>query len=359
MKKRCNGSKNILIVRLSAMGDIVHVIPSVKNLRNEFPSAHIAWLVDDRFKDLVENIPEIDEVIIFPRGQWQNYLKSPQKYFFRMILEIRSFLKNLRNKKYDIALDFHGNFKSGLLAYLSNARKRIGFSRGYCKEFNFIFTNLRVTPRQKRMHRIDKYLNLLHGLGINAQYQKPIFSIPDADRLYIDDFLYQNHLYQKPLTVIHPGTSLFGRYKRWPPKNYARLADRLIQELNCQVVFTWGTLEYSIVKEIISFMSCRATIACKTSSVKQLIALLYHAYLFIGGDTGPTHIASSIGIPTVAIFGPKDPVIYAPYGENAVVVRRDIPCSPCKKRTCDHVTCISSVTMEDVFDTIRKLKFYR
>lgn len=357
MEKQYNNSiKKILIVRLSAMGDIVHVIPSVKNLRNKFPSAHIAWLVDDRFRDLVENLPEIDEVITFPKGQWQTYLKSPRRYFLRMVLEIRLFLKSLRNKKYDIALDFHGNFKSGLLAYLSNAGERIGFSRGYCKEFNFIFTNVRVTPGQKRMHRIEKYLSLLHGLGIYGQYQKPVFSIPDADRRYIDDFICKNHLNQKPIAVIHPGTSLFGRYKRWPPKNYARLADRLIQELDYSVIFTWGTLEYSIVEEIMSFMSCRATVACKTSSVKQLIALLHHAHLFIGSDTGPTHIASCIGIPTIAIFGPKDPVVYAPYGKNARVVRKDIPCSPCKKRTCGHVTCINSVTQEDVFDTIRRLK---
>lgn len=359
MKKQCDNLKNILIVRLSAMGDIIHVMPSVRNLRAEFPSAHIAWLVEDRFRDLVENLPGIDEIIVFPRRQWQTYLKSPQKYFFRMFWEIRSFLKNLRNKDYDIALDFHGNFKSGLLTYLSSARKRIGFSRGYCKEFNFIFTNLRVTPNQKRLHRIDKYLNLLSGLGIEAKYQKPVFSIPDADRLYIDNFIYQNRLDQKTIAIIHPGTSLFGKYKRWSVKNYARLADRLIQELNYSVIFTWGALEYEIVEEIISLMFCQAIIACRTSSVKQLIALLCHAHLFIGGDTGPTHIASCSGIPTIAIFGPKDPVVYAPYGENVVVVRKDIPCSPCEKRTCDHVTCINSVTQEDVFDTVRKLRPYR
>lgn len=351
MKKRFDNLKNILVVRLGAMGDIVHVIPAVKNLRTAFPAAHIAWLVEDKHKDLVEGLSEIDEVVVFPRKRWQSRLKYPHKYF-KIISEMRMFLKKLRDKKYDIALDFHGNFKSGLLTYLSNARTRVGFSKGYCKEFNFIFSNFRITPQQKKMHRVDKYLNLLHGLGIEARYQRPIFSIPDADRLYIDNFIRQSHLNQKPIAIIHPGTSMFGKYKRWPAKNYACLADRLIQELGYSVIFTWGVQEYEIVEEIISLMHCHATIACKTSSVRQLIGLLQHARLFIGGDTGPTHLASCIGIPTIAIFGPKDPVVYAPYDENAQVIKKDIPCSPCEKRSCDHVTCITAVVPEDVFNAV-------
>lgn len=353
MEKRFDDLKNILVVRLGAMGDIVHVIPAVKNLKMVFPSAHITWLVEDKLKDLVEGIPEIDEVIVFPRKQWQSQLKYPRKYF-AIISGTRMFFEKLRSRRYDIALDFHGNFKSGLLAYLSNARIRIGFSKGYCKEFNFIFSNLRITPQQKRMHRVDKYLNLLRGLGIDVQYQRPVFSIPDTDRLYIDHFIQENLLNGKPIAIIHPGTSMFGKYKRWPPKNYANLADRLIRELDYSVIFTWGALEYKIVEEIMSFMHYPATVACKTSSVRQLIALIQHARIFIGGDTGPTHIASCMGIPTIAIFGPKDPVVYAPYGRNALVVRKDIPCSPCEKRSCGHVTCIHAIAPEDVFDAVRR-----
>ena len=354
MEKQFNNPKNLLVVRLGAMGDIVHVMPAVINLRMAFPSARISWLVEDKHKDLVECLPGIDEVIVFPRRHWQSALKYPQKYF-KIISEARMFLKKLRDKKYDVALDFHGNFKSGLLTYLSNASTRIGFSKGYCKECNFVFTNLRITPQQKKMNRVDKYLTLLRGLGIEAHYQRPVFSIPDTDRLYIEDFIHQKHLNQKSIAIIHPGTSLFGKYKRWPPKNYAGLADRLIQELGYSVVFTWGSQEYKIAEEIVSFMRHQAVIACKTS-IKQLITLLQHAHLFIGSDTGPTHIASCIGIPTVAIFGPKDPVIYAPYNSNAVVVRKDIPCSPCEMRTCNHVTCIQSVTPDDVFSVACNLK---
>ena len=302
MEKQFNNPKNILVVRLGAMGDIVHVMPAVMDLRMVFPFARISWLVEDKHKDLVECLPGIDEVIVFPRREWQSSLKHPHNYL-KIISEARVFLKKLRDRKYDIVLDFHGNFKSGLLTYLGGAATRIGFSRGYCKEFNFLFTNLHITPQEQKINRVDKYLTLLRGLGIEAHYQRPVFSIPDTDRIYIEDFIHQKHLNQKSIAIIHPGTSLFGKYKRWPPKNYADLADQLIQELGYSVIFTWGDQEYKIAEEIVSFMCYQATIACKTS-VKQLIALLQHGHLFIGGDTGPTHIASCIGIPTVAIFGP-------------------------------------------------------
>lgn len=354
MKKQSYIPDNILVVRLGAMGDIVHVIPAVKNLRENYPSAHISWLVEDTLKDLIELIPEIDEVLVFPRRKWQAYLKQPKKYV-KLLSEVKEFFTLLRRKRWEIALDFHGNFKSGLLTFLSGAQTRLGFSKGFCKEFNFVFTNLRIGLKQNRIHRIDKYLTLLQGLGIEASYQRPSFSVPDADKIYINDFFQHANLEQKRIVAIHPGTSLFGKYKRWPVKNYAILADRLVNELNYSVVFTWGSLEYPIVQEIVSSMRYHATIACKTSSVKQLIALLQRAQVFIGGDTGPTNIASSMGIPTIAIFGPKDPVIYAPYDKNASVVKKDIPCSPCVKRTCDHVTCITSVTPDDVLNAIHTL----
>lgn len=345
--------RNILVIRLGAMGDIIQVMPAVKCLKTAFPSAHLTWLVEDKLADLVKGFPDVDEVITFPRRQWQACLKRPTRCF-TMVSAFQTFLGKLREREYDVALDFHGNFRSGLLTHLCNAKIKIGFSPGYCKEFNAVFTGVHVTPPQKKMHRVDKYLSLLRGLGIEAIYQRPSFSIPDADRLFIDHYLRDNRLNQKPIAIIHPGTSLFGKYKRWPLENYARLADRLIQEFGYSVVFTWGPLEYQMARDIVSSMRCHATIACKTSSILQLIALLQRARLYIGGDTGPTHLASCLGVPTIAIFGPKDPQVYAPYDKNAVVVRKDIPCSPCSRRTCDNVICITAITPEDVLDRVSK-----
>lgn len=162
MEKRFDNLKNILIVRLGAMGDIIHVMPAVINLRRTFPDASLVWLVEDKAQCLVEALPGIDEVIVFPRKKWQTALRHPRKYF-TVAAELRAFLRKLREREYDVALDFHGNFRSGLLAYLSNAKTRVGFSKGYCKEANYIFTNVRMKPHQKKMHRIEKYFSLLQA----------------------------------------------------------------------------------------------------------------------------------------------------------------------------------------------------
>ncbi|MCF6149907.1 MAG: glycosyltransferase family 9 protein [Candidatus Kuenenia sp.] len=350
--------KNILVIRLGAMGDIIHVIPAVKMVREALPSCKISWLVEDKNKDLVETVSEVDEVNVFPRSRWQLWLRHPERYF-QLISEMFVFFKRLRAKRYDVVLDFHGNFKSGILGYLSASKIRVGFSRKYCKEFNYIFTNVRIAPPQKVMHRIEKYLSLVKGLGIEAYYQRPVFSVPEEYRDYINDFIRQNQLEHKPMAILHPGTSLFGKYKRWSPEKYANLSDKLIEDFGYSVVFTWSGKEYDIAEDIQSRMRFPSTIACKTASVKQLIALLQCAALYIGGDTGPTHLASCLGIPTIAIFGPKDPVIYAPYDDTALVVRKDIYCSPCAKRSCDHVTCIHSITPDDVYGKVCELRMKR
>jgi len=354
MKKQFNNPKNILVVRLGAMGDIIHVIPAVKCLKKNFPLVKITWLVEDKIKDLVETVAEVDEIVIFPRRRWQSYISYPHKYL-KMLTEMVCFYRELRGRRYSLALDFHGNFKSGFLTFLSGTKIRIGFSRRYCKEFNYLFTNFRIKLQHKEIHRIEKYLALLQGMGLKAYYLRPVFSISEKDRDYIYDFIYQNQLENRPVAVIHPGTSAFGKYKQWAPENYACLADRLVKELGFAVVFTWGKQEYNVAKEIISYMQCRGIIAC-TTSVKQLITLLRHAEIYVGSDTGPTHLASSLGVPTIAIFGPKNPSVYAPYDKNSLVVRKEIYCSPCEKRTCDHITCIRSITPDEVFDAVCNLR---
>jgi ADP-heptose:LPS heptosyltransferase len=153
---------------------------------------------------------------------------------------------------------------------------------------------------------------------------------------------------------IHPGTSEFGAFKRWPGPSYAALADRLTAELDASVVVTWGPRERGVAEDVIRQMTRQGILGPQTRSVKDLSALLEHVDLFIGGDTGPMHIASAMGTPVVAIFGPKDPAIYGPYGEKRLIVRKDLPCSPCTKRRCDNPICMTSVTPDDVLEAARR-----
>lgn len=360
----------ILIVRLSAVGDVINVLPALKVLRSTYPKAHISWLVEDRAKDILENNPDLDEVFVFPRKRWQKDIKSFVS-FLPTLKEAITFFKNIRSNNFDLIIDFHGNFKSGLMTMFSGKCVKLGFDRKSCKEWNHLFTNRHASLVNKRIHRIDKNLSLLKLLEIDNTYLKTDIIIPNSDKTFIDDFLSHNIAEDKQLAVIHPGTSKFGEFKRWPAEKYAKLADMLINKLNMAVLFTWGGSEIEIVNNILSFMHEKATISCKTQSLKQLAELINRSNIFISGDTGPMHIASIMEKRQVAIFGPKDPIIYGPYllsknlNPNTLIpnshhkttrlVRKDLPCSPCKKRKCKQNVCIKLITPDEVFFVCKEL----
>lgn len=390
--------KKILIIRLSAIGDVVNVLPALRPLRLQYPDAYISWLVEEGARDILMDNPDLDEIILFPRRKWLAGISNPLT-ILPTISEAIVFFKALRNKGFDLVIDFQGNLKSGLMTLFTGRCVKLGFDRIACKEWNHLFTNQHACTVGKRIHRIDKNLGLLKAIDIDAEYMMPQIPISCADEKYISDFLRQNVSPEKPLIAIHPGTSKFGRYKQWPGLNYSLLADMLIERLDVSVIFTWGPSELDMVKGITSAMRHQAIISCKTTSLKQLAEIIRNSGLFISGDTGPMHIASVIGRPIIAIFGPKDPVIYGPYipsaslsgpsfanradrcnaqpgryggvqggkqysgnpyeanyfNSNVRIVRKDLPCSPCVKRRCKDSICINSISPEEVFQAAREL----
>lgn len=346
--------KNILIIRLSAIGDVANVLPALRQLRCRFPKSKITWLVEDKASGILINHPDIDNIIIFPRKKWQREILKIKRTF-NTLSDILSFYKKLRRERYDLTIDFQGNLKSGIMNLITGSENRIGFGRGYCKEFNYLFTHYQVYPPAKKIHRIEKHLFLLKGLGIESGFQRPELPASKDDVEYISKFIHTNINNALPIIVVHPGTSKFGSYKQWPALNYAILADRILDTYDANVIITWGPDEAGVAKEIAKNMKHKAFPACETKSIKQLIELIRRASLFIGGDTGPLHIASLLDIPIVGVYGPKDPTVYGPYNGKSIVIKKNVPCSPCKKRTCNDPICMTEVRPEDVFPGVAKL----
>lgn len=344
----------ILIVRLSAIGDVVHVLPALRALRSNFPDSEISWLVEDKAKDIIMDHPDINEIIVFPRRKWRQEIFKINK-IKNTLHDVISFYRRLRKERYDLVIDFQGNLKSGIMDFITRSENSIGFGKGYCKEFNHLFTKIHICPPGEKMHKIEKNLALLKGLNINAEYQNPELPVSKIDSESISGFIHKNIKESKPIIIIHPCTSEFGSYKQWPVDNYTMLADMILEAYDANVIFTWGPKEFDVVNEISSNMKHKALVACETGSIKLLIELLRHADMFVSGDTGPLHIASVLNIPTVAVFGPKDPAIYGPFNEKAIVVKKELPCSPCEKRTCYDPQCMTSISPEDVFQAVEKL----
>ncbi len=338
----------ILVLRLSAVGDVLRTLPAVMALKHHFPSSHIAWIVEEPSKSLLENQPEIDRVILLPRRRWTDGIGSLGK-MGKTLKEIGRFIADLRREQFDIVLDFHGIIKSGMLSFLSGSPRRIGYDRRSSREGNFIFSNIKVTLPKGRVSRYKRNFYLLRGLGLEVEHFDARLHIPPGDREYIESFFNSfDPPLKRPYVAIHAGTNPKALFKRWMPDGYAQLADRLVDELGATVIFTWGPGEFEFVERIRRTMRAPSVLAPKTESLTQLGELFRHADLFIGGDTGPMHIASLVGTPVVVIYGPTDPVLHEPLGLHKKVLK-DVGCNPCRNRSCRELKCLESIKVDDVF----------
>ncbi|MGO9089213.1 MAG: glycosyltransferase family 9 protein [bacterium] len=347
-------SQKILVLRLSAVGDVIRTLPAVKALKEHRPSSFITWIVEEPSRALLESQPEVDEVILFPRKRWTRGIKS-LKGIWATFGEMRGFVKDLRRRKFDIVLDFHGILKSGVLSFLSGSPKRIGYDRRSTKEGNFLFSNVKAMLPQHKVSRFQRNLALLKGMGVEVEGSKYRLHIPPEDREYMGSFFKASSAFvNRPLIAIHPGTSQKAFFKRWMPDQYAQLADRLVRELNASVLFTWGDEELGWVESIRKQMKEPSLLAPKTESLTQLGELYRNCDLYIGGDTGPMHIASLMGIPAVVIYGPTDPIENEPFG-NHIKVRKEVGCSPCHEYSCKKLDCIRAVSANEVFKATKEI----
>ncbi len=347
-------SKKVLILRLSAIGDVLRTLPAVKALKEYYPSSSVTWIVEEPSKTLLESQPEIDEVILFPRKRWTCGMKSARR-MWRTFWEMGRFVLDLRRRKFDLVLDFHGLLKSGLLSFLSGSPKRVGYDRKSSKEFNFLFSNVRVKLPKEKISRFQRNFKLLEGAGLAVENFDSKLHIPSEDKKYVESFFNKFHApVKKPYIVIHPGTSPKTIYKRWMFDQYAQLADRLIRELNGMVIFTWGPGEREWVETIQKEMKETSILGPHTESLTQLGEIFGRCDLYIGGDTGPMHIASLMGIPVVVIYGPTDPIVNEPFGKHKKV-RKEVGCNPCRNRSCKELDCLKMITVDDVFKATKEI----
>jgi len=347
-------SHKILILRLSAVGDVIRTLPAVKALKEQYPSSFITWIVEEPSQALLESQPEVDEVILFPRKRWASGMKSFRK-MSKTIGEMWKFIIVLRKRKFDVALDFHGILKSGVLSFLSGSHKRIGYDRRSTKEGNFLFSNVKVKLQEERISRFQRNLSLLRGMGLEMRELQYSLHILPEDREYVDLFFNASSgSLKRPLIAIHPGSSPKALFKRWMPDQYAQLADRLARELSATVVFTWGDGEFEWVEGIRKEMREPSLLGPRTESLTQLGEVYRRCDLYIGGDTGPMHIASLVGIPAVVIYGPTDPIENEPFGKH-MKVRKEVGCNPCRRYSCKELVCIKAISADDVFKATKEI----
>ena len=341
--------KNILILKFSAMGDVVHTLPVAATIRKSLPDANIVWMVEERFKDILHGNPDIDEVIPLRTKVWRKNWNS------KSLREIKDTLEILRRHKFDVVLDLHGLIKSSIIARLSGASTRVGFHRNNCKEkASALFTNRKAPYMEEGLHVVDMYLKLLQtALGNIIETKKFPLTVPDAADEKITRYFEQNpELTHRPVIGINPGAGF--ESKQWELTRFAELADRISDELKCSIVLTWGPGEESKAQQISDQMKQKSWIAPPTS-ILESIALYKRMSMLISCDSGPLHLGAALDVPTVSIFGPTDPVRNGAYGVNHKAVYKVLTCSFCWKRICPLGTkeCMDQVSVDDVFQAVK------
>ncbi|HEU4937617.1 MAG TPA: glycosyltransferase family 9 protein [Vicinamibacterales bacterium] len=328
---------NILIVRMGALGDIIHAVPAAAALRTAFPDARIDWLVEGRHRPIVDLVSVIDRAVVLERPSIFGWLDVS---------------RHMREARYDVAIDFQGLMKSAVLARASGARRVIGFSIWHLREKGarpFYSEIHRDTPAERANHIVRQNLALLQSLGVSdTTIRFPFAGVSSRALEEIHTVLGGEH----PFALINPGAAWPN--KRWPADRFGEVAAFLREVRGLPSFVLWGPGEEGLAGAVVETSSGAARVAPPTR-IADLLALSRAASLMVSGDTGPLHLAAAVGTPTVSLFGPTDPQRNGPWHADDVSVSRYGACGCHYERRCRKAEwCLDSIAVPEVTAAIQQ-----
>jgi len=312
----------IALIKLSSLGDVVHALPVAHALRARWPRGELTWIVERREEAILAGNPTLDHVVSVDTRLWREEFRRPTGAH-AVFVKLRGLVRRLGMGRFDIALDLQGLWKSGVITRLTRAPLRIGLAMRHCRErANVLFTNHRVVLPPDAVHVVEENLALLGPLGLRPDTAgKPTFPIA-GDRTaeqVVSRYLEEEGLKpETPLVALNPGSG--GDGKRWAIEAYRRLGDELALRLGARVVVCWGPGEEPMARAIGHGMRTPPLIPPPTS-IPEMVALLRRAALVVGGDTGPIHVAASLGVATLGLYGPTSARRNGPYGPRTAAVQ--------------------------------------
>lgn len=332
--------QNILIVKLSAIGDVIHSLPVAPALKKCFPQARITWVVESPAYDLLTNNPNIDEIIIFDKIKF--------KTLGGLLRHTPDFISELRKRRFDLALDLQGLFKSAAIAYLSSAPKRLVYCNA--REFSNKLSEQVCGPNSNG-HIVEQYLDVVRELGCEINNPEFIINITEQEAALAGAITQQAGLdVNKPYIVLIPGTNWPN--KCWPANHFVQLAERLFDE-NLIPVFVGSNADKKVMDEINSKSTVLPIDLTGKTNLKQLAYILKNARTAVAGDTGPMHLAAALNTPVIALFGPTDPKRNGPYGTRHTVLTVSHSCQRCWRRQCpEGRDCLADIDVDTVFQAV-------
>lgn len=332
--------KKILIINVNWLGDVVFSTPFIRAVREAYPDSYIACAAVPRCREILEANSRINELILFDEdGSGRG-----------LINKIR-FAGRLKKERFDTAFILHRSFTRALLVRLAGIKERIGYDT---KGRGFLLTKKLKYP-DKEPHRVEHFLKLAAAIGADITKKNYEFFITDADRRKAGALLESLGVGAGcRFAVLNPGGNWAP--KRWPAENFSRIGDMLAGKYGLKILISGQEKDGKLAEGISRGMKCEAVSLCGKTRIRELAAIFERAALVVSGDSGPMHIAVSVGAPTVAIFGPTDPEITGPYGgSNYIIIRKDTGCKiPCYDAACRDNKCMKAATAEDVMRAVEK-----
>jgi heptosyltransferase I len=340
--------RKILLVKLSAVGDVVHTIPVLNKLRRRYPSAQLDWLVTPTIAELLRHHPAITRIIEFEREAWSKpWRLAPFASYARLAAE-------LRRAAYDLVIDMHGQFRTAVLTLATGAPARIGFDRPRARVWD---ASPRKFPEQARkhawqgaregswiaythhikvptldLHAVDRYLNVGSILGLDREPADFSFPIPQSAVSRVETLLAQHGANRGDFVIMAPGT--IWETKHWGSDKFAKVAGHFMSK-GFAVVLIGSQRERAVCEEVTGLAPGAVNLAGLTT-LSELTALIHRSAICITNDSGPMHLAVALNRPVTSIFGPTDPIWIGPYGRANAVLQANLECSPCYLRRLKH-----------------------
>lgn len=337
----------ILIVKMSALGDVVMTLPAVSALRRKYPEAEIDWVVEPPSAGILEGNRDINRVLVSPRHRVEGLARRGR--LFQAWRMFKAYKNELRSVDYDVVLDLQGLFKSGVQVVMARASRKVGFDR--TREKSYVVLNEKIPPYDPERHALLRYLDAAVYLGADWPESLPEHYyqvLPEAEK-EAAELLGSG---QSPYVVLNPGAKWLT--KRWPQSHWEQLASRLARETDYRLVITGGNGDIRAGRGIAEAAGETAIDLCGKTSLPVLAAVLAGARAVVTADTGPMHLAAAVGARGVAIFGPTKPGRTGPFGGDFKIVQPDLDCLGCLKKSCPR-PCLETLSCDTVWQELLPL----
>jgi lipopolysaccharide heptosyltransferase I len=334
-------ARRIALIKPSALGDIIHALPVLTALRRRFPCAHITWVVNRAYEPLLRGHRDLDETLPFDRGAVRGGWRAAVRTY-------AEFFRELRRRRFDLAIDLQGLLRSGLMTFATGARHRIGLETAR-EGARWFYTERIAVPDANNIHAVDRYWQVARAFGAGERKE---FHVPLSEeaRAWAGEVL---RPFPRPWLMLGVGSRW--QTKRWPPEHFATLADRAQAHFGGTALFVGSPEEEALAQAVRARLGGPSGDFSGRTSLPQLAALLARADVMVANDTGPLHLAVALGRPVVAPYTCTRARRTGPYGAEAHVVETKVWCAGSYVKRCPRMECMDELTPDRLWPVLHEV----